>query len=130
MAVVTFPNSKLYVGSSLKPLADVVLIGPGGRRFRIAAALVDTGADFFQVPESAARAVGLLPGGTYTVVSVRTAGGIITMKKLSAVQIEIESALVTIEVLCSPLGISTPLVGRNALRALSNIGFSTIDWMW
>jgi predicted aspartyl protease len=126
---ITFPNSKGYVGTFQQPLADIVIIGPTGR-FPITACLVDTGADFLQIPASAATKVGLLPSPTASSISIRTASGIISMTKLTGVTVEIEGTSVTTDILCHPSGTSRALIGRTALRALTNVGFNKTDWLW
>lgn len=130
MAVsISFSNSKLYVGKYSRPLADIVIIGSSGR-LTITACLVDTGADYLQIPSSAASRVGLLPSSRSTSVRIRTAGGVRSMTKLSGVSIEIEGISLTADILCHPSGTSRALVGRSALKALNNVAFSKIEWLW
>jgi predicted aspartyl protease len=126
---IPFANSKSYVGTYLQPLADIIIIGPTGR-FAISACLVDTGADFLQIPASAATKVGLLPSPSATSIKIATAGGTIIMTKLTGAIVEIEGTSVTTDILCHPSGTTRVLIGRTALRALTNVGFNTTDWLW
>jgi predicted aspartyl protease len=128
VTTVTYNYSKPYVGPSRQPLADVTLISPS-TRFSIASVLVDTGADFLQVPASAATNAGLsLSAGTST--RVRTVGGIVHMTLLVNVSVEVEGVSITTDVLCHPNAKSRPLLGRKALVALRNVGFDPQEWLW
>jgi predicted aspartyl protease len=126
--LVTYNNSKPYSGTLLQPLADIVLLGPT-RNFSIANVLVDTGADFLMVSASSAATVGLLPG-MGTPIYIRTAGGTVTMTQHTGVFVEIEGIRVITDLLCHPSPTSRPLLGRQALHALKDVGFDTTSWLW
>lgn len=131
MTTVNYNSSKAYTGAYQKPLADLDLIGPNGRA-SVSAVLVDTGADFLQLPERLAVTVGLLPSSAATIVSVsvKTAGGSLNMKRLAGVSVEVEGVPITTDLLCHPSGTSRALLGRGALRALTNVGFNVTHWLW
>src|SRR6266496_2150762 len=112
ITTVTYQNSKPYSGVALQPFADIVLIGPL-RSWPISAVLVDSGADYIQVPEVAANNAGLLVAPTW--ISVRTVGGWLNMKKQANVDVEVEGVLISVDLLCHPSPTSRPLLGRNAL---------------
>jgi predicted aspartyl protease len=125
---VSYGNSKSYVGATSQPLGDVLLVGPAAN-VSIKGILVDTGADYLQVPAGAATTAGWsLSAGT--LVSVGTAGGTTTMTLLPGVSVEIEGTSVIVDLLCHPSGSSKPLLGRSALRALKEVGFDLSDWLW
>jgi predicted aspartyl protease len=126
--LVTYNNSKPYSGPLLQPLADIVLHGPA-TNFSIANVLVDTGADFLMVSASSAATAGLLPG-MGTPIYIRTAGGTVTMTKHTGVFVEIEGIRVITDLLCHPSPTSRPLLGRQALSALKDVGFDTTSWLW
>ena len=128
MKMVSYGSSKSYVGATSQPLGDVLLVGPAAN-VSIKGILVDTGADFLQVPAGAATTAGWsLSAGT--AVSVGTAGGTTTMTLLPGVLVEIEGTPVIVDLLCHPSGSSKPLLGRSALRALKEVGFDLSDWLW
>jgi hypothetical protein len=143
MAIVTYLKSKGYTGPRKQPLADLLLHGPTGS-FSTAGALVDSGADLVQLPGSAGVTTGLLPsailvGGVFVGglplpsgskwVAVTTVGGSITMLLLSSVPIEVEGIAISVDVVFHPNGTSRPLVGRNAIVALNNVGFDATNWL-
>jgi predicted aspartyl protease len=125
---VSYGNLKPYVGATSQPLGDVLLIGPGAN-VSIKGVLVDTGADYLQVPAGAATSAGwsLAAGKT---VAVGTVGGTVAMTLLPGVVVEIEGTPVTVDLLCHPSGSSKPLLGRSALRALKEVGFDISGWLW
>jgi len=125
---ITYTNAKSYAGPNNQPLADIVLLGPAAN-FTISGVLVDSGADLVQVPSSAAITAGLaLSSGTP--LTINTAGGSITMTLLSAVSIEVEGIPITVDLLCHPSPASRPLLGRQAIHALINVGFNATSWLW
>ena len=125
MTTVTYTNSQLYNGN--RPYADVELIGPTGRSTY--KSLVDTGADYLQLPSSAASAVGLSLSGGKTITVQGAAGGT-TMTLLSGLSITIEGISITADVLFHSSGASKPLLGRQALLAAVEAGFNTKEWLW
>jgi predicted aspartyl protease len=126
MPTITYSNHKAYVAN--RPYADVVLIH-GATRGPTHVCLVDTGADFLELPTGAATAVGLsLASGTRVPVST-AAGTHVTMTKLTGVSVEVEGTRVTVDVLFNPHGRQL-LLGRQALfAAFSDVGFQTTRWL-
>ncbi len=124
---VIFGNGKPYVGQYNKPYADIVLVGT--KRIAISNVVVDTGADFLQVPQSAASNAGLNLGQAIKQM-VKTVSGTITMLRLPNVLVEIEGIRIITVVLCNPNGTSSPLLGRAALHRLVNVGFDASQWLW
>jgi predicted aspartyl protease len=125
---VNYANNKKLIGASLKPVADIVLIGPKGK-FAISALTVDTGADYLMVPQSAATRIGWLPNPRATSVTVATAGGYVAMTLLPAQSVQVEGILINTEVLVDPKN-GNPLLGRSALQKLLNVGLNLTDWLW
>ncbi|MGO4477099.1 hypothetical protein AB4Z32_12705 [Massilia sp. 2TAF26] len=122
-----FPNNAGFVGN--RPFADVVL-NPSSSSTPTHKCLVDTGADYLQLPLLAATASGLsLVGATNFPIS--TASGAVSMLlKLSAVPVDIEGYLVSVDVLFDPTNTALPLAGRNVLLAAFDLGFETATWHW
>ena len=127
-ATVDFDTGRPY--ASRRPRGDVILHGPGGSHGTVWAvsALVDTGADFMHLPDSAAAGVGISTTGAGSrIVRSSTAGGVVTFRQL-AVDVEIENVRVTIPV---NFGANAPaLIGRQAMFAvLHTAGFTTTEWL-
>lgn len=127
MTRISFPNSSSYQGN--RPYADVVLnpAAPGGSVTH--KCLVDTGADYLQLPASAARASSLSLA-TAIPVAVSTVAGTATMQMLKSVQVDIEGYLVTVDVLFDSSGAKTLIAGRQVLLAAFSLGFRPTDWLW
>lgn len=87
---VTFSNGKPYVGQYKKPFADIVLVGT--KRIQISNVIVDTGADFLMVPQSAASNAGLTLGQAIK-QNVNTASGTTTLLRLSNVSEKLRESL-------------------------------------
>ena len=125
-ATVDFDAGRPYVGR--RPRGSVILHGPGGPHGKTwaASALVDTGADFMHLPDSAATAVGISFAGALSVRS-STAGGVVTFRQV-IVDVEIENIKVSIPVNFSA---NVPaLIGRQAMFAiLHTAGFTTTEWL-
>ena len=123
----TFPNSASFVGN--RPYADVVLNPsyPGAVTHKC---LVDTGADFLQLPARAAAACGLSLGGAANFVIGTAGGGVNTMLRLAKVTVQIEGYLVIVDVLFDPTNTALPLAGRNVLLAAFDMGFQPSMWHW
>jgi predicted aspartyl protease len=123
---VDFDTSRAYVGN--RPVGDVVLHGPGGSHGTTwaASALVDTGADYMHVPDSAVTGVGILTTGA-TRVRVSTGSGPATFWQIMA-DVEIEGVTVNIPINFGP---NVPaLIGRQAIfKVLEKTGFTTADWL-
>jgi predicted aspartyl protease len=123
---VDYDDDERYVAN--RPRAAMVLHGPGGSHGTTAAfsALVDTGADYCQLPEEAARRIGLLPQQG-TRVGLLTAGGRVSRWRLP-VDVDIEGERVRVPV-DFDRG-AKPLLGRTGIfAALDGIGFTRVDWL-
>jgi predicted aspartyl protease len=123
---ITFANAKPYVGPSKQPIAHIVI--QGTQNVAVSQVLVDTGADFVQVPLSTLMAAGVSLNGA-SKIKVRTAAGTVKMPLVKQVSLLVEGFPVTVDLLGSPAN-SRPLLGRNALLALQNVGFDTVGWCW
>jgi hypothetical protein len=126
---VNFDDDELYVGN--RPVVDLVLYGPGGPQghtsLPIAAALVDTGADFSQLDIAGAQHVGLDPTTQGRHVRVATAGGLVWLWQMPA-DIEVLGHKVRIEVQFGSGAAS--IFGREGIfQALEQAGFTTRDWL-
>ena len=124
---IDFDAGRPYVGN--RPKGTVVLTGPGGplgTRWATIA-LVDTGADYLQLPQSAANAVGLSLAGASS-VSVTGIGTLpVPMHKMT-VSVEIEGYVINVPALFAPN--AKPLIGRQAIFAFLNTsGFTTTEWL-
>ena len=126
MTTISFPNSCLYSGN--RPYADVILnpLYPGAPTHKC---IVDSGADYLQLPASAASSVGIsLIGATPTPVS--TVAGTTTLQLVTNVQVDIEGYKVTIDVLFDPTNSTHPIAGRQLLLKAFDLGFNTTHWLW
>jgi predicted aspartyl protease len=123
---VDFDDGRLYVGR--RPRASVILRGPGGPHGKTWAvsALVDTGADYMHLPDSAAAAVGISLHRARR-VRTSTAGGPVVFRRRT-VDVEIENVTVSVPV---NFGRNVPpLLGRQAMFSILEIaGFSTTEWL-
>jgi predicted aspartyl protease len=126
MTTVIYTKNILYSGN--RPYADVILVSTPGNTPTYKS-LVDTGADYLQLPETAANLAGIsLIGGKKT--TVQGISGSATMTLVSSVQITIEGIAVTVSVLFDPNAASKPILGRQALMAAMDVGFNTKEWLW
>jgi predicted aspartyl protease len=123
MTTVAYTGNYPYVGN--RPYADVVLHGPSGAAPTYKC-LVDTGADYLQLPSAAASLAGLA-GGSPLTVSGST--GSTTMTLMKGVTVEIEGKRVAVDVLFDPSGSSRALLGRQALLAAYDAGFNVSEWL-
>ena len=126
MTSIHFSNFANFING--RPYADVIL-NPAHTSAPTHKCLVDTGADFTQLPGSAAALSGLSLAPA-TVVAVGTASGGGFLHRLSGVQISIEGYWVTVDVLFDPTNKSPAIVGRGALLAAYQIGFQPTSWLW
>lgn len=126
MTTISFPNSRPYSGN--RPYADVILNPsfPGGPTHKC---LVDTGADYLQLPASAAPLAGIsLIGAAPT--SVSTVAGATTLQLVKGVDVDIEGYSVTVDVLFDPTNSSLPIAGRQLLLKAFDLGFNNTHWLW
>lgn len=118
-----FPHSLPFAGN--RPWCDV-RIGPSHPNSAMHKCLVDTGADYLQLPEAAATLVGISVVGTP--VSVSTVAGIANMTLVPNVDVEIEGVAVNISVLFDKTNVTSPIAGRNVLLAAFELGFDVSNW--
>lgn len=121
---VVYTNSVPYTGN--RPHADVVLLGGNNPAYK---ALVDTGADYLQLPVAAMTNANLSGGAP---VSIRTAAGTYqTMTMVKGVTVTIEGAVtVTVDVVFHSNGNTGAFLGRQALLAAFEAGFNAKEWLW
>ncbi|WP_306393606.1 hypothetical protein [Telluria beijingensis] len=124
-----FARSAAFVGN--RPYADVRLVGsPGYQNTVTHKCLVDTGADYLQLPALAATAAGL-DLSRATPRAVGTAGGMVmSLLFLKKVAVMVEGRRIEIAVLFDPTNTALPLAGRNAVLTPFNIGFDDQAWHW
>ena len=129
MTTIKFQNSALFAGN--RPWADVKLLRSSKPKLSVAThkCIVDTGADYLQLPELAATSIGLSLANTI-LYSINTAGGTVSMKMLRGAAVDIEGYLVTVDVLLDPTNSVTPLAGRGVLLAAFDIGMKPGEWFW
>lgn len=123
---ITFPNLVRFSGN--RPYADVRL-NPASRRVPTYKCIVDTGADYLQLPASAAGASGLSLIGAVP-QPVTSASGTTTFQLLKGVTVDIEGQVVTVDVLFDPTNRSPALAGRGVLLAAFELGVRSRDWLW
>jgi predicted aspartyl protease len=123
VTTISYKNTVPYVGN--RPYADVKL-GSTSPTYKC---LVDTGADYLQLPATAAAAAGLSLAAA-TSHPVITAGGAASLSMLLAVAVEIEGQSVVVDVLFDPTNTAPPLAGRGVLLAAFELGFQPHDWLW
>ena len=125
--VLNFPNQIPYSGN--RPYADVVLLGAAAATAPAPThkCLVDTGADYLQLPASAVSAA-LLAGGTPAMVS--TVAGAATLTLVKNITVSIENCQVTVDALFDHTNSTIPIAGRQLLLAAFEMGFRANDWLW
>lgn len=127
MTTVTYTSAFGLTGN--RPMADVYL-QPSHPNSSVWVSLVDTGADYLQLPAAAAKAVGISLSGVPT-QSVQTAGGTVSLPFVANLDVEIEGYVVKADVLFDPSSSSSvgPLLGRQALLAAYEVGFNASAWL-
>lgn len=126
MITINFANSVAFSGN--RPYADVIL-NPGSGRSPNYKCLVDTGADYLQLPLSAIAASGLNPALAVP-HRITGASGAATFQRLNRVPVRIEGQPVTVDVLFDPTNKAPPLAGRNVLLAAFDLGMQSSTWHW
>jgi predicted aspartyl protease len=126
MRTIFFPNSVLYTGN--RPYADVV-IKSKKRKTSTFKCLVDTGADYLQLPISAAKQASISLTAA-TPKDVTTVAGSTTLLFVTGVNVEIEGCPVTVDILFDQTNSTSPLAGRQLLLAAFELGFDVRQWLW
>jgi predicted aspartyl protease len=128
MKPITFAHDKALHATTSAGLANVSIIGSAAT-VHFAMVLVDSGADYVQLPMWSASNAGVnMAGATSVLVNGSTGSAYMFLK--SGVDLEIEGKKVTVDVLFDPRN-GRPLLGRNGLRALGDAyGFDQYDWLW
>lgn len=126
MITVTYPNTISFVGN--RPYADVRL-NPSHRRSPTYKCIVDTGADYLQLPAAAAAASGLSLASAIA-HPIASSAGTATYQRLNRVKLEIEGQSVTVDVLFDPSNTAPCLAGRNVLLAAFELGLEVGRWHW
>jgi predicted aspartyl protease len=109
--------------------ADIYCHGLGGRvpnPFHLAG-LIDTGADYLELPNSVAQQLGLNLS-LYSTNLVLTAGGYIPVAIVPNFGVEIEGKLVTVTT--HFMALSTALVGLSVIIAAVDIGLDPNRWLY
>lgn len=123
---ITFKSTVRFVGN--RPYADVKL-NPRMSSSPTYKCLVDTGADYLQLPISAAGLASLQIASASQFI-VTTAAGSQTMHMLKNVFVEIEGVGAHVDVLFDPTNNAPPLAGRSLLLTAFDLGFQVGDWHW
>lgn len=94
-------------------------------------ALMDSGADYLQLSESVALAVGLnLKSATHKNLQIAD-GSLITLPFLTGVDVVIEGNAVQVDALFVPKGNNvTPLIGRTAILHAIKFGMDDKGWLY
>lgn len=127
-ATVDFDDGRSYSGN--RPMGTVVLVGPGGAHGTrwSSLALVDTGADYLILPDSAAHAVGISLSAARVVPVTGLGTTPFQMHQLN-VNVELEGHPVRVPALFGRG--ARALIGRQTLfAALTTLGFSTTEWLF
>lgn len=125
MSTVQYTATYPYIGN--RPMADVWL-EPSNPNSPYYLCLVDTGADYLQLPAGAASQVGLSLLGAPT-MKINTVSGSIVLPYLANCDVEIEGFVVTVDVIFDTYSNSNPILGRNALLSIYEAGFNTVEWL-
>lgn len=115
--------------SSNRPYADIYCHGLSGRiakPFHLAA-LIDTGADYLELPNTVARHLGVTLGA-HPSHQVLSAGGYLPVTVVNGFYVDIEGKLVSVT--AHFLGITTALLGLRAVLAAVDVGLDTIQWFY
>ncbi len=103
------------------------ILGHNGSDWRMTGVLVDSGADFLQMPLAGAMAIGLPPGNVHSVTTA--AGGAVSMRLVRGQTVEVEGRInIVVDILVDPTNLAPPLFGRQAMLQLVQCGFSAADW--
>ncbi len=94
--------------------------------FRLAA-LIDTGADYLELPNSVAQQLGLNLS-MYPANLVLTAGGYLPVAVVPNFGVEIEGKLVSVT--AHFMALSTALLGLSVIIASADIGFDVNKWLY
>lgn len=127
MITLTFPNTVAFFKN--RPCADVRLnpSNPNSPTFKC---IVDTGADYLQLPVSAVTQAGLSMSRA-TPSKVTSATGTAQFLILTGVHVEIEGTSVSnLHVLLDPSNACPPLAGRELLLKVFELGFQIRHWHW
>ncbi len=125
----SFTHSKIYDPLN-RPMADVVLIGPGGVRGSLYQCLVDTGADYTVLPLAMALSAGITVSGGFSTIT--TVAGAASFYFLTGITLEVEGYVVPTDVYIdpSPAAAYIPLLGRATLLSAFDLGFNVSDWLY
>ena len=127
MTSVNYSHNRDYSGN--RPYSNITLLGINGGSNVNFSALVDTGADYLQLPASAASAAGINLASAQS-ASVYGAAGSTTMDFVTGVSVEVEGKTVIVDVLFDPSNSSSALLGRQCLLAAVEAGFNSNEWLW
>lgn len=112
-----------------RPYAE--LIFPAAPRSRRLWALVDSGADYLQLPSQFAQRIGVNVSTHGKAVSMAVAGGgTVQFIRVPSVPVQIEGKLVRVDCLFSPNQAATPLLGRTAFLAAIDVGIDVNGWLY
>jgi predicted aspartyl protease len=115
--------------SSNRPYADIYCHGVHGRiakPFHLAA-LIDTGADYLELPNTVARHLGITLS-TFPSHQVLSAGGYLPVTVVNGFSVDIEGKVVTVT--AHFLGITTALLGLRAILSAVDVGLDTTQWFF
>jgi Aspartyl protease len=132
MAITTINFSRQYLcGSSAnnlsnRPYAWIDVHGPSGGVVSLWA-IMDSGADYLQVPRSVAMSLGISLAGPSTLTVHSASGSTSTLPLVSGVEVSIEGVRVTVDALFGPPNVE--LVGRTAIVAAIEFGLNSAGWL-
>jgi len=114
-----------------RPMANVILIGPGGTRGSLYRCLVDTGADFTVLPLAMASSAGIVITGISRPIT--TVAGSTSFFFETGIRLEVEGGYAVITDVFfdpSPSAAYLPLLGRKTLLDTFDLGFNVNEWLY
>jgi predicted aspartyl protease len=127
MTIVAYSNKRGFSGN--RPYSNVTLLGVNGKPDVNFCALVDTGADYLQLPYSAAVNAGINLSFAQ-LKTVHGATGVSSMLFVTKVRVQVEGKTVVVDIFFDRTNLSSALLGRQCLLAAVEAGFNTVEWMW
>jgi predicted aspartyl protease len=131
MTIVTYTQQRLFSGN--RPYSNVTLLAAhpyyaySNVNFQ---ALVDTGADYLQLPASAAATAGIDLNSRGVPQNVHGATGTAVLIFVTGIDVEIEGKVITVDAFFDPTNLSSALLGRQALLTAVEAGFNAKEWLW
>ena len=131
MPLIAFANSKPYDLIDNRPYSGLTLLhSSGAPRSPTYRCLVDSGSDYIVLPISAAASVGIRLSRMRKTLHGVTGSASFFFEP--ALLVDVEGYRITADVLFdpSPSAAFVPLLGRAAMLAAFDVGFTVVEWLW